>query len=270
MKSSEKAPLRRHYYTAPEGEIHYYCQGEITAEPPLVCLHPLPYSGLFFRTFMELATPARQVLAPDLPGYGGSTPLTDPPTIEAYAKAVSSLIIDLYPDRAVNLMGFHTGCLVGGQIALLQPSNVQHLLLVDVPCFPSSKRQELLESFGQEESLSHEIESLEDQWAFSVGRHRGVVSLERCFELFVEQLKANGRENLGFQAAFNWPVEERLSALSVAALVLATGSSLQEPSRRAAELIPGATFVHRQDIQRSVFEESAGEIAVELERYLNQ
>ncbi len=102
---------RRRYVDGPHGQIHVrtWAQDGRGDSPPLLCLHPTPFGGLFFDPLAPLLTAGRQVLAPDYPGYGGSDAPTEPPSITDYAEAMGAVIDDLDSDGPVDLFGLHTG-----------------------------------------------------------------------------------------------------------------------------------------------------------------
>ena len=107
---------------------------------PLICLHPAPFDGRYFAAFAERFTD-RELVAPDYPGYGDSQPLAEPPGIADYATALKDGLAEFLPDGPVHLLGFHTGCLIACELALIW-SAVRELVLIDVPCFSGSEQQD--------------------------------------------------------------------------------------------------------------------------------
>ena len=62
--------IRARYIDTPGGQLH--CREWLPAvarRRPLLCLHPAPFSGLFYTTALPLLGRERVVLAPDYPGY---------------------------------------------------------------------------------------------------------------------------------------------------------------------------------------------------------
>ena len=129
--------IRKGYVGTDFGQVHYRELGpSVAAERrPLVCLHPAPSSGLYFTTVMPLLNENRRVIAPDYPGYGGSDAVTTPPAIADYAGAMLDVAAELVTGRSVDLLGFHTGCLVAVEMALAAPERVRRIVLCDVPYF---------------------------------------------------------------------------------------------------------------------------------------
>lgn len=91
----------------------------------ILFLPPAPHTGAFFDNIRE-ALSEFDSSAATYPGYG-EQPKTSV-SIETYAANL------LPQDQDVIVVGFHTGCLVGIEMAL-QSKGVGHLILVDVPYF---------------------------------------------------------------------------------------------------------------------------------------
>ena len=255
--------ITRRYVTTGRGQVHARrldAAGEETC-PPLVCLHPAPSSGLYFTTVMPLLNRGRAVIAPDYPGYGGSDALPEPPSIADYAQAMLQFLDAADAGTPVDLLGFHTGCLVGVEMALTRPPAIRRLVLCDVPCFDAAQRQGLRDKMAKPMGISPELDSIAGAWRFNVTTRLDDVSLPRAFELFAEHLRAGDNDSLGFGAAFSYDCETRFAALQADVTVLATQSGLHAPSIRAAKTIPGATLVDVTEVTTAVFESGAAAIA---------
>ena len=135
----------KRYVHTRQGQLHCRSWTPSTqARPPLLCLHAMPYSGLHFATLAPLLADRRQVICPDYPGYGGSDALPGAPTIPIYAGAVLDMIAALELSGPVNVLGFHTGCLVAAEMALQSPTMIGRLVLIDVPFFEPEIRAQRL------------------------------------------------------------------------------------------------------------------------------
>ncbi len=254
--------MRMGYCDGPDGQIHYRQIGEqVSDTPPLICLHPAPFSGLAFSAIMPHLAQGRMVIAPDFPGHGGSHAFRSDPAIADYAKAMLSVVEQVCSDGPVDLLGFHTGCLVASEMALMRADALRHIVLLDVPAFDPETRAAYLASAAAPPGFTADIASLEPAWDRGITRRIESQGMERSFEMFVEQLRHGERMNAGFHAGFTYPIEERLSALTHATTVIASQSMLLGASRRAADLIPDAKLVERLDITRAVLDEAAPEMA---------
>ena len=257
--------IRKSYVDGPYGQIHLRSCGESKA-PDLLCLHPAPFSGLAFTQIMPHLAQDRRVIAPDYPGHGGSDPFRTDAEIYDYAAAMASVVGG---DEPVDLFGFHTGCLVGIEMSLVIPAKVGRLVLCDVPAFDRTTRAGLLISGAAPPGFSTDIESLAPAWERGITRRVASQGMARSFEMFVEQLRHGEVMNAGFRAGFSYPVEERFAEVAHRVTLIATQSALLDATRRAADLLPGATLVERLDISRAVLDEAAETTAAEVLRALD-
>lgn len=247
----------RRYLSSAFGQTHWLLRRpETPHQPALLCLHPIPYSGVFFKTFMALLDD-RESLAPDYPGYGGSDGPGEVVSIEDFAAAVGP---GIEPFDDLHVLGFHTGCLVGVELAL-NHSSISRLTLVDVPFFTAEQRQTMTVTDHQ---LSADLSCLDSLWSFSVSRNLPDLTLNRSYELFIEQARAGERERWGFKAAFDYPCEQQFAKVKTPTTIIATESGLKTPTKAASEVIRHAGFKQRTDINALVFEKHAKDIAAEL------
>jgi len=243
--------MKRSYAQSRFGQIHVYqleAQGRKNS-PPLILLHPMPYSGLHYATIAPYLNRERDVIAPDFPGYGGSDKLAEKPSINDFAVAMIDVLADMGISEPCDFFGFHTGCLVATEISLIKPEIVRKLVLVDVPYFEKQKREELYDQVISFVPISTDFKCLETAWQFSITKQIGNVPLERSFELFVEQLRAGNGRTFGYHAAFTYPCEEKFPQIEHPTLVIATKSGLFEETHMAAKKVPDCTLEELLDIE---------------------
>ncbi|MEJ7787901.1 MAG: alpha/beta fold hydrolase, partial [Solirubrobacteraceae bacterium] len=90
-----------------------------TGGEPLVLLHPLGGDRRVWRPVLERLAPHRDVIAVDLPGFGGSPALADEQHPIALAAAVSGLLRELGIDGGrAHLAGNSLGGWVALEVAL--------------------------------------------------------------------------------------------------------------------------------------------------------
>lgn len=255
--------IRKAYVETPDGQIHRRSLG--AGDATLVCLHPAPYSGAYFETVMPLMAGGRTVIAPDYPGYGGSYRLHEPPAIGDYADAM----LAAHDDQPVDLLGFHSGCLVAAEMALRAPARVRRLLLIDIPYFDSGTQQTFYGLIAKPLDLDHDLESLRKAWDFNVGDREGVVPLERALQMFVDQLGSSTRDWYCFHAAFTYDCIGRFADITTPTTIIATQSPLQGATRAAAEAISDAMLIEDPGITTSVFEQGAESIAAHIGKVLD-
>lgn len=131
--------VRRDYVDVSFGQLHVTRAGAAGdgngAQPPVVLLHQTPRSADEFREVIaELAAsaPALGVIAPDLPGMGGSDDHPDGATIEHYAAAVLEALDALGVQR-FDLVGHHTGGCVAAEVAAIAGGRTRRLVLSSTP-----------------------------------------------------------------------------------------------------------------------------------------
>ena len=239
-------------------------------QPPLVCLHPFPYSGSFFETIAPLLGEQRLVCAPDCPGFGGSDPPPQMLSMEEIATTMLEALeaSDNLAGNHCDLLGFHSGCLLAVEMARLQPDRVRRLALIDVPYFMPEQQAARYPKSTADPGYTNELSSLGPAWEFSVTKRLGGMDFGRAFSNFVELLRAGERANWGYHATLTYECELRFRNVRHETLVIASQYMLADPTRKAAADIPGARFVERKDIARAVMEEGAGRIAVEVLAFL--
>lgn len=262
--------MKKLYGDTSFGQVHarvLAADGEATAAP-LLCLHPAPSSGLYFTTVMPLLNAGREIIAPDYPGYGGSDALTEAPEISDYAAAMLELLDTMKMDGAVDVLGFHTGCLVGIEMALQNAGRIRRLVLCDVPYFDAAQRDGLKQKMAQPMPITQKLDSLTAPWDFNIASRIDTVPLPRAFALFSEHLRSGNNDYFGFSAAFSYDCETHFAQLDADVVLLATQSGLHEPTVNARGLLAGARFIDVPEVTTAVFEQGATAIAKRIHEAL--
>jgi len=262
--------MRKLYGNTRFGQVHARLQdpaGEAD-KAPLVCLHPAPSSGLYFTTAMPMLSAGRQVIAPDYPGYGGSDPLEEPPSISDYANAVLDFLDSAGVASPVDLLGFHTGCLVAAEMAHIDGDRVRRIVFCDIPYFTSEQQDAMREKVTRPMPVGAELDCLAGPWKFNVTSRLGDVSMNRALALFAEHIRTGSTDWYGFGAAFSYDCVSRFSSLNADTVCLATQSGLHAPTEAAAKVIPGTTFTDVTEVTTAVFEAGAAAIAKRINEAL--
>ena len=271
--------MRRAYATTQFGQVHLRFldpreRGRPALEedgtPPLLCLHPFPYSGSFFGTIAPLLGERRLVCAPDCPGFGGSDAPERMLSMEELATAMLEAVENSgeFGAKAIDLMGFHSGCLLAVEMARLKPGRVRRIVLVDVPYFTPEQQAARYPKSTASVRYDANLESLANAWEFSVAKRLDGMPFNRAFSNFVELLRAGERANWGYHATLTYDCAARFRAVQHETLAVASQYMLKEHTRKAAAEIPGARFVERKDVTRAVMEEGAPAIAEEVLAFL--
>lgn len=119
------AGIRRAYAQLAHGQIHY-CEGGQGV--PILLLHAVPRSARSFRRLLPRLASHFRAIAPDIPGFGYSDPLSGEVTMERLAGTMVSFFDELGIDRA-HVFGLHTGNKIAAAMAADHPRRVERLVL---------------------------------------------------------------------------------------------------------------------------------------------
>lgn len=120
------APIRQRHRLSGGTELSFLTAGE-ASHPAVLLLHGFPSSARTFRDVVPKLSQDAFVIAPDLPGFGESDPLTEV-SFPAFGRAVAELLdrLEVGP-RYIYLHDFGTP--VGLQIAMQAPERVLGLMI---------------------------------------------------------------------------------------------------------------------------------------------
>ncbi|WP_394729234.1 alpha/beta fold hydrolase [Altererythrobacter sp. GH1-8] len=259
--------IRKAYADLPAGQLHYRVSGR--GGVPLVCLAPAPFSGLAFANILPLLGKSRAAFAPDYPGYGGSDEIAECSSIADYAAAMLAFCKAILPGQKIDVLGFHSGCLVAAEMALQAGPSVREIVLIDVPAFEPEQRKRMARRFVGERYDTEELGALESLWDRAVVSRRATQPIGQRLALFAEMVARGEGLDRMFEAAFSYSVEERFAALTLPVSVIATNGSLKEPTHRAASLLPAANLSDCDDISGSVLDAHAAQTAAVVDAVLN-
>ena len=266
--------MKRSYADSRFGQIHarHVAPRDTSAPATLLCLHPAPYSGAYFETVMPMLAEKHTVIAPDYPGYGPHPKFgaqtrslgNSAPKIADFAAAMLDFLDSSGIDGPVDLLGFHTGCLVAAEMVHIDAARCRRLVLCDIPYFTAAEQDAMRDKVTKPLPLGPDLQSLAGAWSFNVSARLGDVPLPRAFELFVDHLRAGSNDWFAFDAAFRYDCEARFATLEADVVCLATQSGLHAPTLAAAAKIPGAALVDVTEVSSAVFEAGADAIAARI------
>lgn len=135
--------IKRQYIDNPAGgQIHVAEAGNKSSKhPSILLLHQTPRSWDEFKEVMGLLRTDCHLIAMDLPGMGASSPVSNAPTIEDYARA-AAIVIRHFGYEAMTICGHHTGGVVAIDLAASEPKLVDSLALSSTPWLDSKTRME--------------------------------------------------------------------------------------------------------------------------------
>jgi pimeloyl-ACP methyl ester carboxylesterase len=122
-----------HTLALPHGTLAWESWGSSRADTTLVLIHGFPHDRWLWHAqaaAVGTTLAGARLLIPDLPGFGGSSPLAAAPHMDAYADAIAALLDEAGVRQAV--IG---GLSMGGYVALAfwrrHPTRVRALMLLD-------------------------------------------------------------------------------------------------------------------------------------------
>ncbi|RYF73518.1 MAG: alpha/beta hydrolase [Cytophagaceae bacterium] len=137
----------RHLLAIDNQYWHYRQQGDMTAETAIVLLHSVPgNSAMFAPLFANIASlrPKMRILAPDIPGYGGTdAPLRPIASLQDYLPSFRAFFREMGL-RQVILYGTGTGAQLAIAYANAYPDKVASVLLDEAFLVPPGNKQPML------------------------------------------------------------------------------------------------------------------------------
>jgi pimeloyl-ACP methyl ester carboxylesterase len=258
--------VRRGYFESRYGQLHVH-----NAIPPgggfdegtsLLCVHATPRSAASLLPLLEIMGMDRSVYAPDLPGFGNSDPPPARPGIADYASAVGDFCASMR-FRQIDVVGHQTGALVAAELALLMPTVVRRVVLLEVPMPDESERESFRRTPWPGAAVA-DGSHLQPEWNRSrTSAHQGA-ALATIAEGFAEQLANGPNAWWGLAAAMQYPVAERLRLVTQPTLLAGTRAG-----RLARDLMPKARAVEQAEIFGSdLFESAATQVSTVLREFL--
>lgn len=125
LRRQTRLTMKKAYASLKSGQVHYVEAGK---GAPLLLLHSAPRSARAYRFLLPHLAPRFRCIAPDLPGFGQSDPLSGEVTMEALGGAMVEFLGALGIARA-HVFGYHTGNKVAAAMAADHPKNVDRVIL---------------------------------------------------------------------------------------------------------------------------------------------
>jgi 3-oxoadipate enol-lactonase len=210
------------------------------AGPLVVLLHAFPFDSGMWDGQLDALAAARRVVAPDLPGFGGSDVL-EGMTMDAAADAVAELLDRLGADGPVVVGGLSMGGYVALAFARLYPQRLRAVILADTTADPDdeparAKRDEAIQKV-QDHGVGVLVEDSLPKLLYTDGPRAGTAG---------KQARAIGNRQppAGVIAALR-ALKDRpdarpgLAHLVAPALVLVGDHDTVTPPEKAAELVAG-------------------------------
>jgi pimeloyl-ACP methyl ester carboxylesterase len=244
----------REYGSGRYGQMHVACaqpKAGTGAKTPVICFHQSPSSGSQYKVFQRVMAQDRLVLCPDTPGFGGSEGPATPVKIPDYADAMADMLDGMgYGPKGkgpVDVVGCHTGTLIGTELAVSRPDLVRRLALPSLALFTTEERAKMKAQFGGPQPILSDPEFIPKVWRTTVIDGPPEIMPERRLELFAERLRAGTQAWFGPEASLNYDCEGRIKLASQPILLLILNEMLGPNTRRAKDIVQRPTVVDISD-----------------------
>lgn len=212
---------------------------------PVLLLHQTPRSWREYEPVLPLLATQLDAIAMDTVGYGDTPPFADgQPSIERWAD-VALALMDALGVAAFDVVGHHTGAVIGMEIAARAPERVRSLVLSSCPFVDADRRawhgqHAVVDEVTPRADGGHVL----DLWRGRQGFYPpgDVVLLER---FVADALRAGGRAAQGHLTVNRYHMEDRIGLVRCPTLLIgATADPHAFPAvPRLAEALPHAQRV---------------------------
>jgi 3-oxoadipate enol-lactonase len=222
-------------------------------EPPVVLLHAFPLSREIWKPQVEALSKGFRVLAPDLPGFGGTTGFADHPSVDRMADAVAEFLDALSVTQPVVLGGLSMGGYVVLAFARKHRDRLRGVILADTRAEPDdaagkANRDKMI-AFAKEHTAADVVEQmlpklLGDETRLQrpnvvaevrrIGSVQSVDGIVKALQALRDRPDARpGLTNMDFPAVVIVGAEDTLTPPSVA-------RPMADSLRAVVDIIPGA------------------------------
>ena len=275
--SSGNARRRRRYVDYRNGQLHVTSTAPSSGradKPAVVCLPMSPRSGRDFDEFANLLATDRWVHAPDVPGFGGSDPPPAPPSIDDYAAALiegmRALGVGARHSRRIDIVGQHTGAAIAVEIARQAPQLVRRMVLIGVPLWSSEEADKLRATFAKPRPYFEDPEFLAKAWQRDLPSVAAGLSQQRMLLRFTEIMRAGLNSWWGFNAVFDYPMRDRLSALGTPFLAIVLNEALAKSSREAVRIAKRGSVLEMLDLPGSALDAAGARLVAAAREFLDR
>jgi pimeloyl-ACP methyl ester carboxylesterase len=268
--------VRRGYRDGPYGQVHFRIAlpPAPSALPPVLCLHQTPSNGGEWEPLMLELARDRVVVAPDNPGYGMSDAPPAPCSISDFARVASGVLGQLredgiVPPGAYDIVGAHTGSIVGTELALTD-SNVRRVVLFGLAAYDANLRAAKLANlrnhFPAPDATLNHVERL---WAIFGALGDARQGAEARHVAMAECLRLGSRMPWGYEAVYRYDFLDALARLRQPALIVNAEDDLAVVTRSVAHLVPHGRLLELPGRAHGFLAFDAAEVAADLRGFLD-
>lgn len=238
--------IRRGYFDAPCGQVHFRRAAPASGAAPLLLLHQSPLSSVQFEAVLPgLAARGFDAVALDMPGFGMSDAARAQATLDDYAAIIPAALAS-FGWQSAHLAGHHTGAVVAAVFAAAEPARVGRLVLNGFPLLSQAERDHFATFyFGPKDPLADGSHLLL-AWENRLRSTPGWTDLALMHRYTVEGLYRGATNWRAFPLIIGADLESLARALAVPTLLLTnTGEDLYDATRRTRALRP-EFFAYRE------------------------
>jgi pimeloyl-ACP methyl ester carboxylesterase len=268
--------VTRAYATSRYGQLHYRIArpAGVTTAPPLLCLHQTPSHSGDWLPVMPALGEKRVVIAVDTPGYGMSDSPPAPITIEDYAEIMAQFMVDLaasgvVPPGPFDVMGFHTGSLIGTQLARALPKQVRRLVVFGLAAYPADLRAAKLAALPQNfpppgDNLDH----IEKLWSIIQRLSDPRMGPEDKHVSMAESLRLGSRMPWGYIAVYRYDFLGAMTEVAQPVLIMNADDDLSAVTKATAHLYHYGTRVDLPGVKHGVLTIEHDRVVARIEEFL--
>lgn len=271
--------IERRYVDCRFGQLHVHIARPLNpakqTQNPIMCFHPSPASGWYFRDFIADMGRDRIAMAADTPGFGESDrPASMPETMAEFSGAMADGLESLgYGEgktyAKVDLLGYLTGCVIAMDLAVERPDLVRKVCLVSPPYIDDDAIRALRMEQLTYPPYTEEGKRVFDTWNSAVKRRVEGVTLEQAINLFQERLRAGDKDWWAYKAVYAYQYEERFRLMTQPVAFINPLDEPNESISKAYTNTPNATRVGPLNIGRSPFSLGPDIIANEVRKFFD-
>jgi pimeloyl-ACP methyl ester carboxylesterase len=230
----------RFYLNLGWGQVHGRHAGT-PGKPAIVFIHQSPLSSASYEPVIPLlASQGKYAVALDTPGFGMSDLADSNWSIFDYAREFWCAVDELGLSK-IDIVGQHTGAVIGVEAYLQQPGRVNHLVLQGLPFYDDAERAEKKLSWAPGYVLARDGSHLVGIWnrIFEIYPQE---SLERADRQVLEYLSTGPDYGTAYRGVFNYDID--VAALQNAPLrfLMGDGDLLNRMQEKIRKEFPAAPY----------------------------
>ncbi len=271
--------IERRYVDCRYGQLHVHIAKPVNPSlqkhNPILCFHPSPASGWYFRDYIADMGRDRIAIAADTPGFGESDrPPTMPESMAEFSGAMADALESLgyggsESASKVDLLGYLTGCVIALDLAVQRPDLVRKVCLVSPPYIDDDaiRAQRIRDlTYGP---YTEDGKRVMATWDGAVKRRVEGVTLEQAIHLFQERLRSGDKDWWAYKAVYTYQYDENFSALTQPLALINPLDTHDESIAKAMRDAPNATEIGPLNIGRSPFSLRPDLLAEESRKFLD-